>query len=540
MKTTRTIILAALAIVGCAKEPAGSGSYAQPEEISGAFTLKVQTSVPESKTAISDAFETTWVAEDEISVFHAEAGNSEIKSDGAFGFDADNNFSGQIAGSLVVGKKYDWYAFYPHSEDFASPAQIGVTVPTSVVAAGAGVSHLTGGYAPLYGKIEEVAADQTPSVTMHHLLSVLEVVVHNNTLMPMNVNSITIEAAENIAGDFNVDITSGSPVFTATTGSKSVTLSLSAPVSIKASESAKFYFGIKPFTAAQGSTLKLKVNDDVKSLTLAEAVTFTGGKIKTLNYNSNGPTFTVNAQGKKVVFSVGNLWYGHEASNREFRILERQNMRIDDDETNWKYGMTWTGTNIQHFIWATNKYDAYNVRASGKALNLTDKLFAADGGAIEGWTVLTKDEWNYLLNERTVNGGKGAGYSYFITGYNKAGYKADEKTLKGCFIFPDSYNGALNIGGSDKTYTWDEINSVGVAYLPSAGGYSKRLTDSDDGWISTGSFAGAYLGSDIFTNSKNVNTFCTVTWNELNNQITINTAPTINYGYTIRLVKVVE
>ena len=52
MKTTRTIILAALAIVGCAKEPAGSGSQTQQEEISGAFTLKVQTSVPESKTAI--------------------------------------------------------------------------------------------------------------------------------------------------------------------------------------------------------------------------------------------------------------------------------------------------------------------------------------------------------------------------------------------------------------------------------------------------------------------------------------------------------
>ena len=538
MKTTRTIILAALAIVGCAKEPAGSGSQTQQKEISGAFTLKVQTSVPESKTAISDAFETTWVAEDEISVFHAEAGNSEIKSDGAFGFDADNNFSGQIAGSLVVGKTYDWYTFYPHSEEFASPAQIGVTVPASVAAAGAGVSHLTGDNAPLYGKIAEVAADQTPSVTMHHLLSVLEVVVHNNTLMPMDVNSITIEAAENIAGDFNVDITSGSPVFTATTGSKSVTLSLSAPVSIKASESEKFYFGIKPFTAAKGSTLTLKVNDDVKSLTLAEAVTFTGGKIKTLNYNSNGPAFTVNAQGKKVVFSVGNLWYGHEASNREFKIETVQNKALNP-ETDWD-GVVFNGEYIQHFIWSEDRYVAYDILAPDVTFETTDRLFAADGGAIEGWTVLTKDEWNYLLNERTVNGGKGAGYSYFNTGYNKAGYKADGKTLKGCFIFPDSYNGALNIGGSNKTYTWDEINSVGVAYLPSAGGYSKRLTDSDDGWISTSGFAGAYLGSDIFTNSNNVNTFCTVKWNESNNQITINTAPTINYGYTIRLVKVVE
>jgi len=537
MKTTRTIILAALAIVGCAKEPAGSGSYAQPEEISGAFTLKVQTSVPESKTAISDAFETTWVAEDEISVFHAEAGNSEIKSDGVFGFDADNNFSGQIAGSLVVGKKYDWYTFYPHSEDFASPAQIGVTVPTSVVAAGAGVSHLTGDYAPLYGKIEEVAADQTPSVIMHHLLSVLEVVVHNNTLMPMNVSSITIEAAENIAGNFNVDITSGSPVFTATTGSKSVTLSLSAPVSIKASKSAKFYFGIKPFTAAQGSTLKLKVNDDVKSITLAENVTFTGGKIKTLNYNSNGPAFTVNAQGKTVVFSVGNLWYGHEASNRMFLIEEKQNKTLVA-ESDWD-GASFNGKYIQHFIWSTDKAVAYNITAPSVTYKTTDRLFAADGGAVEGWTVLTKDEWNYLLNERTVNGGKGAGYSYFNSGIKGGGYKVDNTTIKGLFIFPDNYTGSPVVVGN-KSLSWDVINSAGIAYLPAGGGYSKRATATDNGWVSTADFTGAYMSADIFQNTQGTNTFATVKFNQSSANISIVTNPTLTNGYMIRLVKVVE
>ena len=48
---------------------------------------------------------------------------------------------------------------------------------------------------------------------------------------------------------------------------------------------------------------------------------------------------------------------------------------------------------------------------------------------------------------------------------------------------------------------------------------------------------GAYLGADIFTNESNVNTFCTVKFNQKSENVTINTAPNSKYGYTIRLVK---
>lgn len=531
MKTTRIIILAALAIVGCAKEPAGSGSQTQPEEISGAFTLKVQTSVPESKTAISDAFETTWVAEDEISVFHAEAGNSEIKSDGAFGFDADNNFSGQIAGSLVVGKTYDWYTFYPHSEEFASPAQIGVTVPASVAAAGAGVSHLTGDYAPLYGKIEEVAADQTPSITMHHLLSVLEVVVHNNTLMPMNVSSITIEAAENIAGNFNVDITSGSPVFTATEGSKSATLTLSTPVTIKASNNAKFYFGIKPFTAAKGSTLKLKVNDDVKSITLAENVTFTGGKIKTLNYNSNGPAFTVNAQGKKVVFSRGNLWFTWKDGSVAWDLEEQQNLTTPS-ETGADASLN--GNHMSHFLWTTTAYEAWQTKRTSTSFDDGARLFAADGRLAEGWTVLSKAEWDYLLNERTVNGGKGAGYSY-VSCCQAKNYYIGGALVRGLIIFPDNHTGtrfdkAASGNNNEAGITWQEVNEAGIAYLPAAG-----LHNTVNNWCSQLKFQGRYNCADVSNGYYNYMIFKDSAAPATAAVTSIGTT-----GYSIRLVKVIE
>ena len=545
-----SIILSALALAGCTKEsegtPGDSGQLVPPAATSVPFVINATTSAPESRTAIDAEFNTTWIAEDQISIFHSENGSSDMKDDGAFIYGSESNFSGNITEGLTTGKYYDWYAFYPHCENAATPAQIPVTIPASVTASESGVLHMIGDNAPLYGKLSEVEATQTPSFTMHHLLSVIEAVVHNNTLMPMEVSSVTLEAEDNISGDFSVDICADSPAFTEVSGSKSVTLSLSSPVTIKASQSAKFYFGVKPFTAAKGSVLKLTVNDASKTVTLTDDVAFNSGKIRTLNYNSNGPTFTVNASGKKVVFSVGNLWYGHEASGREFKIAEMPNETVDGNENNWQdnnNGDVFNGKKIMHFNWAPTAAEAYDVNAYTKAYNTTDRIFAADGGAIEGWTVLTKDEWDYLLNKRTVNGGTGAGYAYFISGYKGvAGYKADGTTLRGVFIFPDDYTGTPAIIGT-KSLSWETINSAGIAYLPGAGNYSMRRTSANqsyNGWISCGNFGGAYLGADIFVNDSSTNTFCTVKFNQNSETVTINTAPKAEYGYTIRLVKVVE
>lgn len=67
--------------------------------------------------------------------------------------------------------------------------------------------------------------------------------------------------------------------------SSTASLSVTGNATITANASAKFYLAVKPFTAANGSTLKISVNGYEKSLKLTSDATFTAGKIKTLNFN---------------------------------------------------------------------------------------------------------------------------------------------------------------------------------------------------------------------------------------------------------------
>lgn len=240
--------------------------------------------------------ETKWASGDAINLFHASAGTTTYVDDKQFTLDAtrDGVFTGTLTSELTEGA-YDWYAIYPYEKVLTTPANnadtkkyiyVGGRSDTPAEQKGKdSMGHLVGDYAPLYGVTKNVAHDERPSMTMQNLASVVAVKVTNTTLESIDVSSVSFTSTESLVGTFYVDIT-GNVVkyvdgnFVSSTASLKVT-----DASLASNESATFYIPVKPHTAASGAALKLSVNGYEKSIPLTKDITFTAGKIKTLNFN---------------------------------------------------------------------------------------------------------------------------------------------------------------------------------------------------------------------------------------------------------------
>ena len=145
---------------------------------------------------------------------------------------------------------------------------------------------LAGSRCPLYGVAKSLPAGKSPEFEMSHLSSVVAINVTNATESVLVVNTASLTAEENIAGKFSIDVTGDSVIYNDydARNTATVTVASRATVLLKG-ESAVLYLPIKPFTASAGEKLTLSVNGYEKTLTMTKDVTFSAGKIKTLNFS---------------------------------------------------------------------------------------------------------------------------------------------------------------------------------------------------------------------------------------------------------------
>lgn len=285
--TAAGLMLFALAFSSCQKEPVESApAVSEPN-----FTLFAQPSSATKTT--NDGLETKWAEGDAINVFHAAAGTTTYVSDGQFSLkDTESGkFDGTVSG-LDADASYDWYAFYPYISQITTPANksgyatVGGTSQTQK--GNDSMAHISGKACPLYGVAKGVAYDETPSIEMNHLASVIKVNVTNNSGDDLTVSSIAFTGTEDIVGTYYINF-AASPVTYTSSGndyvSETATLTVNNGEAIENGSSSSFYIAIKPFTAKSGSTLKLSVNGYEKNITLPSDVTFTAGHIRTLGFN---------------------------------------------------------------------------------------------------------------------------------------------------------------------------------------------------------------------------------------------------------------
>lgn len=278
----------ALSITDCRKELVDQTTPASEPNFE-LFARPVTT-----KTA-NNGLDTKWVAEDDINVFHAEAGSTLYVSDNQFTVKdiETGRFDGTVSKSLSADKSYDWYAFYPYTSQITTPdntasgyCYIGSRSDASQTQTGDNnMYHICGSNYPLYGIAKNVNASDVPSIQMQHLTSVIKIVVTNSTEEELSLNSVSFTAEENISGQFYIAFNSETPKYTSA-GHPSKTANLTvSDVKVAPKAKATVYMAIKPFTAKTGSTLKLAVNGYEKTLTLKNDITFTAGHIKPLNFN---------------------------------------------------------------------------------------------------------------------------------------------------------------------------------------------------------------------------------------------------------------
>ena len=288
MLSLGVVAAAALSLVSCQKE------ISNPDEnpaVKGTPFEIIATSA-DTKTVNKD-LATEWAGGESINLFYAAAGETTYNNGGEFNTTdagASVKFNGTLDASKL-GDSNDWYAFYPYKPQIETPvntsgyAYIGGRSDTPQQQSGISTAHLAGDNLPMYAIASGVEKGTTPKLDFHHLASIIKVHVTNSASGPLNVNSVSFTAPEDIVGQFYIDFSTATPIYTtATYTSKTANLSVKNAM-IEANGTYDFYIVIKPFTAKAGDKLSLKVNSQTKEITLANDVTFTAGNIKPLNFN---------------------------------------------------------------------------------------------------------------------------------------------------------------------------------------------------------------------------------------------------------------
>lgn len=180
------MLMASLALSACQDEEIDSPNDAPAQGES--FVIRL---TPPTKTA-NNGLGTEWVSGDAVNVFHAEAGSENYINDGAFEYKGAGNFEGTLKQELSNGQAYDWYVSYPYDENMNSPKSMTINIPASQTQASDGsMAHLCGSLCPLAGNIKGVSDAEIPSVTMHHLVTVMKIKVTNYEAEPCELRTVS-------------------------------------------------------------------------------------------------------------------------------------------------------------------------------------------------------------------------------------------------------------------------------------------------------------------------------------------------------------
>lgn len=292
------MLAATFTLTNCVKE------VNQPVDVpSAGIPFEIVASASEDTKTENDGIKTRWTAGDAINLFHSVTGSEEYVSDNSFTITKENlaegRFEGELGGEALDGSKsYDWYAFYPYSSYIITPAN--TAGGYSYIGHSGGLKQnaydsmesLCDNVCPLYGIAENVPASELPSVKMNHLTSVVRIRVTNASGSPMTVDNASFTAPEDIVGQYYIGFSTDQPVFTAKSVKNTATVEVTNPAELANGGVADLYLAVKPFTAETGEEIVITVNGYSKTIKMTKDVTFTAGKIKTVNFSFTAKTAT--------------------------------------------------------------------------------------------------------------------------------------------------------------------------------------------------------------------------------------------------------
>ena len=315
-----------LTLTNCNREEIPS-----PNGYEGTIPFSITAGDPDGKTVNDGAFGTDWAAGDGVSLFYTETGKTSYLTAGKFSIaEADldtRTFRGFLASELAEDASYDWYVVYPYNAANATPTKTTVTIGCASDAAqtqtGDGsLAHIAGECYPVCGSAKRVASAVSPSISMKHLTSLVEIEVTNAAVTPLTVSEIELVAEEAIVGEFYADITKDVPTYSAVSAAKvstSAKLNVTGASELAKGASAKYYLAVKPFTAAAGSLIKVLVNGIERFVEMPKDVVFSPGLKKTIKFEYDlvlAPDVTAS----KVAFSGCDIEWTSDGIAQSFNI----------------------------------------------------------------------------------------------------------------------------------------------------------------------------------------------------------------------------
>lgn len=400
---------------------------------------------------VNEGKSTSWEVGDAFSLFHKARRTPGFISDGAFTIDeASTGHAKGTLGAELTESMYDWFAIYPAYTDATDPTAVknvvvGAKSEEAQIQAGYGsTAHISGRNYPVIGRVESVQSTQVPSLKFAHASALAAIKVTNNLEEDITITSATLKAPESIVGLFDMDITSIPAAFKAVEGSASseATVSVTDGAALSKSGSAVLYLGIKPFTAASGSTISLTVNvtnasgktwSQTKTVTLPAETSFEAGKIKTLNFGFDEkapeePTETLYVFKRTSAMVGGKQYVLISTSNDIFYIAKPVSEGVDSE------------------IILTEEVTDYDGEVRLKTMD-NAFMFALSSG---GYTIQQSDG-RYLYHS-----GTGASTSAKSTLSSEEGIwsvSINESSSKAAVAYSDSYKFGLNTYSSGMKFS---------------------------------------------------------------------------------------
>lgn len=368
------------------------------------------------------------------------------------------------------------------------------------------------------------------------------------------LNGSVVINMENVAADdFVVDAQSGS-----TDAEKKVKMKFGSGLLVASGNSTMVQVPVLPVAADNKFTVKIAVHraDQTSVTAILSRTQTTGGALARAYagyalYTLGGP-FTVNSDGKKVIFSKGNLQYhpknkAWQFAPNQYDAIGADNENIADDYDGWIDLFGWgTGDVPTKKTTTVGDYSSYNEWGA----NISSE-----------WYTLEKDEWLWLLGPSTGTITPGtncrATTTFGLLGTDKDNARfvlSMIDNINGMIIFPDNYchpadatvsynNAAHNAKVSYNKFrvsaeNWKKMQIAGAVFLP-AGGWRKGSGESSVNDINS---YGLYWSKTSYSdNNCYTMYFMSGNFNPIKNYSASSKFDTYRYcGQSVRLVRDVQ
>ena len=296
-----TAVAAIAALVSC--------QVKEVESVSGPMTI---TASSELTKTTNSGVSTLWASGDQLHVFY-QSGSSFEKA-GVFKL---SEGEGTTTGSFTCetattpSSSATWYAVYTGSSGAAPATPAASADGDGFIYIGRSngidqpsyddMSKVSSSHCPMYAVSASVPAGEAPGFTMKQIASVIEFnVVNASKASTLSISSLQLNEVTDLAGQYYLDVTSGSPVLTPVAG-RTITdpqVKITKPADLQPGESAKIYMPVKPFVHGADASMNVEITGTVdgkvgtKTIVLNPSTeaqrTFAAGKIKTVTVNVDG------------------------------------------------------------------------------------------------------------------------------------------------------------------------------------------------------------------------------------------------------------